>query len=327
MQNTDRNQSAGLHRIIRGDLSSAYNNVWGLDINVFNTATTNAESRGSHFAATSSSGDAFGLSAVATGLTGSFGVFCQGGNVLNSNDWALFANGRTFTPGANWTASDSLFKQNIKPMNSALTTLMQLQPKTYDYQTQKFPSIQLPYGTHAGLIAQDLEKVLPELVMQTTNPAQYDSLGKVKYAAFDFKCVAYSELIPYLIAGIQEQQTQITNLQNQINSCCPNNSKGTNSSHTITTKLSDIATIILDQNEPNPFADETNINYFIPEGTGKAELMFYTSDGRLINKVEIKEKGQGTLHIYASDLSSGIYTYTLMVNGKVVETKKMMKSK
>lgn len=240
---------------------------------------------------------------------------------------AGYFTGDVFTTSSMYFTSDSILKKNITPISAALNILQQLKPKSYEYENAKYPQMNLPVGLHSGLVAQDIEKVLPGLVMHVNHPAEYDSTGKVINQMVSYKGINYIELIPWLISGIQEQQTQITNLQNQINSCCPNNSKGTNSSHTITTKLTDIETIILDQNEPNPFAEETNISYFIPESAGKAEIMFYTNDGRLINKVEIKEKGQGTLHIYASDLSSGIYTYTLMVNGKVVETKKMMKSK
>ena len=43
--------------------------------------------------------------------------------------------------------------------------------------------------------------------------------------------------------------------------------------------------------------------------------------------VDIKEKGQGRIVVYGSNLSSGIYTYTLLIDGKVHETKKMMKVK
>jgi hypothetical protein len=385
LQNADRNQQSGLHRLIRGDINSAYNNVWGLDINVVNTATSNAEARGGHFTATSNSGDAFGLSAVATGATNSYGVYAQGtGGTLTSHgvyasaqggatltygvyakavgtienygvyayavgsitkNYGIFAKGGTncsnsscpdaagFFDGSVCTTdhyfntSDSILKKNINNFQNGLAYIKALKTKEFEFAQASFPSMNLPAGKHVGLIAQDVEKLLPELVKNFVEPAEYDSLGKIKTNPVEFKAVNYIALIPYLIAGMQEQQAQIANLQNQINSCCPNNSKSTNQGHIITTTLTDIATIILDQNEPNPFAEETNINYFIPESAGKAELMFYTNDGRLINKVEIKEKGQGTLHIYASDLSSGFYTYTLIVSGKVVETKKMMKEK
>lgn len=45
----------------------------------------------------------------------------------------------------------------------------------------------------------------------------------------------------------------------------------------------------------------------------------------LIQSTELTQKGKGTLNVFASDLSSGIYTYTLVVDGKIIETRKMVK--
>ena len=36
-------------------------------------------------------------------------------------------------------------------------------------------------------------------------------------------------------------------------------------------------------------------------------------------------KGKGALNVFAQDLTNGIYTYTLVVNGKIIEPKKMVK--
>lgn len=83
--------------------------------------------------------------------------------------------------------------------------------------------------------------------------------------------------------------------------------------------------MILLQNQPNPFAEKTSINYYLPDNIGKAEILFYNAQGKLIQSVELIQKGKGTLNVFASDLSSGVYTYTLVVDGKIIETKKMVK--
>ena len=90
-------------------------------------------------------------------------------------------------------------------------------------------------------------------------------------------------------------------------------------------KLSDKNTIILDQNQPNPFKENTTVKYNIPANVKSAQILFYNSKGNVINTVEINTKGEGSLLVYGSDLSSGIYTYTLLVDGKVIESKKMIK--
>jgi hypothetical protein len=65
----------------------------------------------------------------------------------------------------------------------------------------------------------------------------------------------------------------------------------------------------------------------LPENIGNAKIMFYDVSGRIINAVELNGTGDGTLHVYASNLSSGIYTYALIVDGKVIDTKKMVRTK
>ncbi len=90
-------------------------------------------------------------------------------------------------------------------------------------------------------------------------------------------------------------------------------------------ELNNSQTTVLEQNSPNPYAERTSINYYLPDNTGKAEILFYNTQGKLIKSVELVNKGKGTLNVFAADLSSGIYTYTLLVDGKAIETKKMVK--
>jgi len=64
----------------------------------------------------------------------------------------------------------------------------------------------------------------------------------------------------------------------------------------------------------------------VPEKFGYAQMIFSTIDGRILKTVDITKKGRGQINVYASDLSSGMYTYSLNVDGKIFETKKMIKS-
>jgi hypothetical protein len=57
----------------------------------------------------------------------------------------------------------------------------------------------------------------------------------------------------------------------------------------------------------------------------KAQIHFYDANGKLINSVEIQERGLGQINVFANDLSTGMYTYTLVADGQIVATKKMMK--
>jgi predicted ribosomally synthesized peptide with nif11-like leader len=90
-------------------------------------------------------------------------------------------------------ASDLRLKKDIKPLKSALSTLGKLQGKSYRWKDNNEPDI--------GLIAQELEKVIPELV-------KTDNQG--------YKSIVYQKLTAVLIEAVKEQQQEINNLSNRI---------------------------------------------------------------------------------------------------------------
>ena len=82
--------------------------------------------------------------------------------------------------------------------------------------------------------------------------------------------------------------------------------------------------IVLNQNSPNPFTDRTVISYFIPQDIKQAQLLIYDGMGILIKKVDIKTKGSGSITLYGSNLRKGLYSYGIIADGKLIDTKKMI---
>ena len=91
------------------------------------------------------------------------------------------------------STSDINLKTNIKPILSPLSKLLQLNGVTFNWKKDDRPSV--------GVIAQEVEKVFPELVNETEN----------------FKTVNYDGLIGLLIEAIKDQQQQIDELKKQVN--------------------------------------------------------------------------------------------------------------
>lgn len=89
--------------------------------------------------------------------------------------------------------------------------------------------------------------------------------------------------------------------------------------------MSSKETIVLDQNVPNPFAEQTVINFSIPESVKSAQILFYDGRGNLIKTVDVRERGLGSITVFGADLSSGTYLYSLVADGIVVASKKMIK--
>ncbi len=98
-------------------------------------------------------------------------------------------NGNVTIPGEISVNSDARLKQNVEPISNGIETVGKLQPKTYEWKDY----LQKAAGRHPGLIAQEVEAIVPEIVSE-------DADG--------IKSVSYQELVPYLIAAVNELSEQ-----------------------------------------------------------------------------------------------------------------------
>jgi hypothetical protein len=125
-----------------------------------------------------------------------FRVGTEGGNIsgmILDNLGKLAVQGTVSSAGTNLT-SDIRLKKNITPLQNSLSIIQKLNPVTYD---KKMNLASLDYSIKEnGFIAQELQKILPNLVHES---ADKDKLLSVNYTA----------IIPILTKGIQEQQVII----------------------------------------------------------------------------------------------------------------------
>jgi len=137
----------------------------------------------------------------------------------NSASYAGYFVGNVYTTGS-YLPSGLNLKHNMNDLDKAMDVLAQLHPKFYEYNRESnFKAMNLPEGQHYGLIAEEVEKVLPTLVKQSKFEAATDEsvAAGTAPAAIDFKALNYTELIPIMIKGMQEQQAVIEKQQQQIN--------------------------------------------------------------------------------------------------------------
>lgn len=227
--------------------------------------------------------------------------------------------------------SDRKLKQDVKTVENATELLSKLNPVTYKYDTEKYPFMGKASQMQYGFIAQEVQQSIPELVTEANKPEFKDKDGKVVSKGEELIGINYDGIIPILTKSLQEQVSEIDMLKKELAELKEMmKAQGRNQetgNHTGTIELSDHPSIVLDQNMPNPFAEQTTINYVLPENVVRAQMLFYNSDGKLINSMELTERGKGSLNVFANDLSNGIYTYTLVVDGKVVDSKRMIRNK
>jgi len=84
---------------------------------------------------------------------------------------------------------------------------------------------------------------------------------------------------------------------------------------------------MLAQNTPNPFASNTSIEYFVPSSAKSAVMVFTDITGKEIKTMKIQENGVGSLDVSIKEMPIGIYSYSLIVDGQSIATKKMVLSR
>ncbi len=246
-------------------------------------------------------------------------------------------------------SSDERLKSDIKPLTDEKDKLYLLQGKSYKKalipvnikdsltlaaaQKTKEKTIETP---EYGYLAQELKEVFPDLVSR-------DSAG--------YYSVNYIGLIPVIIEALKDQRLEIENKQNQIEEQQIENKKQQNQIEKQQIqideqreqikqliKLMNIKSIdkkafeengiesvpLLLQNTPNPFNQVTEIGYFIPETVSSANIYIYDVNGVQQRNISIAERGNGVTVLQATALQAGIYFYTLICDGKPVDTKQMI---
>jgi hypothetical protein len=298
-----------------------------------------------------------------TGVNG----FASGGTIWNhgvegcafgpvgSETYAGFFCG-DISVGGNIYISDENLKENIEEISadSAEFIINNLTPVTYNYNSASVPGLNLSSGHRYGLIAQDVEAILPSTIHDATVPGEIDSLGNIISPDQTFKGFEYNNLIAILTANAKSKNELIDSLEqlnslqdsllndllfrvSELENCkCVPKPKGqefhgegghTSEEQQIDVELSNVQNIVLNQNVPNPFAEKTKITYSIPDVVQRAQMLFYDSNGRLIDAIDIQTRGIGQMNVFGEDLSSGIYSYALVTDGGVVLTKRMVKAK
>ena len=108
-------------------------------------------------------------------------------------------NGNLHTIGTA-TSSDQRLKQDISPITNSLTKVLKLRPVRFKYRWDEFKKYSFSKGFHIGFIAQEVEKLFPEVVQENLD---------------GYKGVNYSALSSVLVDSIQTQDSQLKELEEE----------------------------------------------------------------------------------------------------------------
>lgn len=144
-------------------------------------------------------------------------------------------------------------------------------------------------------------------------------------ALIAFGMNAKAEFVVPLVKAVQELSRTVDSLKSALASKSSQRLQNTSGNNNSTDVTLANRKVVLDQNSPNPFHDQTTITYEIKTDFKSAMIMFTDMSGEVIKEVPIVEKGKGQLNVFAPDLTNGIFTYYIIVDGKTLTTKKMVK--
>jgi hypothetical protein len=274
------------------------------------------------------------------------GGYIQGSDPARLDFWHPVAKWNKVKFKSYALASDSAFKTNITPIVNATPLLRQIRTYSYYFISDSLdaqsslgetpPSSNNLGQRDYGVLAQEVQTILPELI------------DTAKGSMF----VNYNAFIGILIAGFNEQQVLIENLQRVVASqeldlielrrlqrtvsalaeavayCCNQHEDRSMSAPILPDNpVSSHETAILYQNTPNPFSSNTEISCYLPETATHATIFIYNLQGVELHNYPISQIGINTITVNASVLPAGMYFYTLVVNNEIIDTKRMILTK
>lgn len=229
------------------------------------------------------------------------------------------------TAGELTTLSDARYKSNIQQINStALTKIAALNPVQYTMvsgnaialanteqsdttstmtMTTSNEDLARANKIHYGLLAQEVKELYPELVHE-------DAAGVMS--------INYTELIPLLIQAVQDLSEQVSVLSNSSSVSARKQALKQQDSTT------EAVVAMLYQNNPNPFTEATIISYLVPIEAQQASIFIYNMLGEQVSKYDVSAFGEGNITISANELYAGTFLYSLVVDGKLIDTKQMI---
>src|SRR5450432_4872863 len=255
--------------------------------------------------------------------------------------------------------SDGRFKKNIQANVPGLEFINQLRPVTYnynihglndhlgakemqqkidvlakqttkDYQPNHSLADQMAESAisekekklYSGFVAQEVEKVAVSL--------NYEFSGLYKpQNDMDVYGLSYSDFVVPLVKAVQELSDSLQKEREKSASKIDSLEARLQRIEELLKSVSNISSSLsggssLEQNAPNPFHGKTSISYSLPYGFTHAEILISDTSGKLIQTINVSGSGRGVLSVDAGMLSSGVYSYALYADSKMIGAKQMV---
>ena len=303
------------------DIVSAYNITSTNNINANNITTNNIKTKNIDLM----NGLVIGaVLNIASGFGGSF-VQCTApiglGSAASSAGYDLTTAHNILVNGVSIT-SDKRLKDNITHLKGIKEKVLSLNAYSYNYNQEAVKDLKYDGNKkHIGFLAQEVQAQFPNLT------PVIDEKGHM--------AIDYMEMIPLLLETIKEEdaiiasqgaairslESSLASLKLEIEALKNNTPASFNEN-----KGGGTTTSSLSQNVPNPFGKETVIEFSIKETFDQAFIGIYNLNGQQLKKISI-QKGQSQAIVNGEEFEAGMYVYSLVVNSRLIDSKRMVISK
>ncbi|OFX33170.1 MAG: hypothetical protein A2X08_14090 [Bacteroidetes bacterium GWA2_32_17] len=269
-----------------------------------------------------------------------------------SNDYVQIGNTSVATIHGQvaFTSSDRRIKNNIKENVPGLAFINLLKPVTYHLNIHEenriigYPSLKDSLDNVIGIDTMywegkyDIEKInYSGLIAQQVDSAaqqigyNFSGIYKPK-SSNDLYSLSYAQMVVPLIKAVQELSNKYDSLLAIISPAGNTKSmqntsggKGENENKQ-EIKLKLPVEIMMSEARPNPNDGKAEIDYYLPSSVLNAKIIFTDMLGNVIKEVQLTT-GYGTIAVDTMELPNGTYTFSLVTDGKVYNTKKMLRNK
>ena len=229
------------------------------------------------------------------------------------------------------TLSDGRFKRDVKEDIAGLDFINKLRPVSYTIDENALArsldipdsvSTQLQMGRkhmvrQTGFVAQEVEALIKK-GNYSFNAVKAPQNDKDHYS------IRYAEFVVPLVKAVQELTAKMEAQEKEINALKKQLAATGNQGSIETTNKAQGATLY--QNHPNPFSTQTDIDITLPDEINQANLIFYTLEGKQLKVLHLYNRGDFKVQIDSNDLGKGVFFYALMVDGKIIDSKRFMVS-
>lgn len=231
------------------------------------------------------------------------------------------------------TLSDGRFKKDVQEDIAGLEFIKALRPVSYRLDENRVKG-------YLGIEGQDVDVAAAHAVMQRRTGFIAQEVEKlvaksgyvfggvdVPKSPADLYGIRYSEFVVPLVKAVQElsviveeQHAQIQEQQLKIEKLLGN------FDGTLALSMAGTKTSLL-QNTPNPFTEITQIKAVVSEQALYASIIVFNLEGKKVKELPVKGRGEILVPLEGADLTPGMYLYSLVVDGELVDTRKMILSR